>query len=300
LRRARVLTTNDMAPPRRGRSARDGATAGGGEGVRSSDDAVVGRIDALAAENSALAAKCDALAADVRAVKEVGASPSAGRKRARVEDPPSLEEELATTTTRLLELQDAVRRLEEREAAREPLLERLAADARDVFVRHVLPRLDDGDLAVLATVNRKMRDVVFDSPVGDVRDVAAVRRELARVTNFVGSIGRLAWVKDQRGCPWYAKTFTCIARGGNVEVAKWAKERGCPWDEETCAYAARGGHLEVLQWLRAEGCPWNEGTCAYAAIGGHLGFWWHHCARVGRPRTFPYEQFSCHFCTRTI
>ena len=74
MRRARVLTTNDMAPPRRGRSARDGATAGGGEGVRSSDDAVVGRIDALAAENSALAAKCDALAAEVRALKEAGAS----------------------------------------------------------------------------------------------------------------------------------------------------------------------------------------------------------------------------------
>ena len=88
------------------------------------------------------------------------------------------------------------------EAARSPsLLERLHADANDVFTEHVLSRLDDGDLAVLATVNRKMRDVVFDSPVGDVRDVAAVRRELARVPNFVGSIGRLAWAKE-RGCPW--------------------------------------------------------------------------------------------------
>jgi hypothetical protein len=142
---SRARHHDEMAPPRRGRCARDGATAGGGDGVRSSDDAVDGRIDALAAkcdalaaENSALAAKCDALAVEVRALKEVGASPSAGRKRARVEDPPSLEEELATTTTRLLELQNAVRGLEEREAAREPLLERLAADARDVLNAHVL------------------------------------------------------------------------------------------------------------------------------------------------------------------
>ncbi|EEH52261.1 uncharacterized protein MICPUCDRAFT_53669 [Micromonas pusilla CCMP1545] len=83
------------------------------------------------------------------------------------------------------------------EAARSPsLLERLHADANDVFTEHVLLRLDDGDLAVLATVNRKMRDVVFESPVGDVRDVAAVRRELARVPNFVVSIGRLAWAKE--------------------------------------------------------------------------------------------------------
>ena len=78
-----------------------------------------------------------------------------------------------------------------------PLLEGFVADAPDVFVAHVLSRLDDGDLAVLATVNRRMRDVVFESPVGDVRDVAAVRRELARVPNFVGSIGRLAWAKER-------------------------------------------------------------------------------------------------------
>ena len=227
-----------MAPPRRGRSARDGATAGGGDGVRSSDDAVVRRIDALAAENSALAAKCDALAAKcdalaaemdamkaANAVRAVGASPSAGRKRARVEDPPSLEEELVTTTD-LLELRNAVRGLEEREAARgpllerlaadarEPLLERLAADARDVFVGSVLPRLDDGDLAVLATVNRRMRDVIFDSPVGDVKDVKAVSKQLARVPNFVGSIARLAWARG-RGCQWVPRTFMCIAEGGN-------------------------------------------------------------------------------------
>jgi hypothetical protein len=144
-----------------------------------------------------------------------------------------------------------------REVARSPsLLERFVEDAPDVFVAHVLPRLDDGDLAVLATVNRKMRDVVFESPVGDVRDVAAVRRELALVPNFVGSIARLAWAKE-RGCPWDEETFACIAEGGNVEVAKWAKERGCPWDDEwTCTEAARGGHLEMVQWARANGAPW--------------------------------------------
>ena len=86
------------------------------------DDAVSARIDALKA-------KCDALTAEVSwlkaanaavASRAVGTSPSAGRKRARVEDPPSLEEELITTTD-LLELRNAVRGLEEREAAREPL-----------------------------------------------------------------------------------------------------------------------------------------------------------------------------------
>jgi hypothetical protein len=70
-------------------------------------DALAAKCDALAAENSALAARCDALEAGVDAtktadaeiaVRAVGASPSAGRKRARVEDPPSLGEALMTTT----------------------------------------------------------------------------------------------------------------------------------------------------------------------------------------------------------
>ena len=262
------------------------------------DDAVSARIYALASENSALAAEVRALKAanaDV-AARAVGTSPSAGRKRARVEDPPSLGEALITTTE-LLELRKAVRVLEEREAARVPLLERLAVDARDVLNAHVLSRLDDGDLAVLATVNRKMRDVVFESPVGDVRDVAAVRRELARVRNFVGSVGRLAWAKDQedvRGNRERSRASrgvgTWRSRGGRRnedargtsglapmprEAATWRCCSGCertaaPWDEWTCAYAARGGHLEVLQWARANGAPWDEDTCTAAARSGHL------------------------------
>jgi hypothetical protein len=31
-----------------------------------------------------------------------------------------------------------------------------------------------------------------------------------------------------------------------------------PWDAWTCAYAAKGGHLEVLKWARENGCPWEQ------------------------------------------
>ena len=40
-----------------------------------------------------------------------------------------------------------------------PLLEGFVADAPDVFTAEVLSRLDDGDLAMLALVNQKMRKV---------------------------------------------------------------------------------------------------------------------------------------------
>jgi hypothetical protein len=71
-----------------------------------------------------------------------------------------------------------------REAARSPsILERFVEEAPDVFAAHVLPRFDNyGDLAVLAMVNRQMRGVVFESPVGDVRWTgAAVSRQLAKL-----------------------------------------------------------------------------------------------------------------------
>jgi hypothetical protein len=151
-----------------------------------------------------------------------------------------------------------------------PLLERLAADARDVLDAHLLSRLDDGDRAMLALVSQNMRDVIFTSSFGEVKDLAAVRTELGRVRNFVGSIGRLAWAKE-RGCPWNAKTFKVIAKGGNVEVAKWAKERGCPWDVKVvCNSAAFGGHLEMLRWLRTNGAPWTAKALSIAAREGHV------------------------------
>ena len=45
--------------------------------------------------------------------------------------------------------------------------------------------------------------------------------------------------------------FTCAyaARGGFLEILKWARLNGYNWDYLTCAYAARNGHLEVLNWV---------------------------------------------------
>ena len=60
------------------------------------------------------------------------------------------------------------------------------------------------------------------------------------------------------------------AKGGQLDLLKWARARGYPWCEKTCHAAAENGHLEVLQWARAHGCPWDERTCEKAAENGHL------------------------------
>ena len=43
-----------------------------------------------------------------------------------------------------------------------------------------------------------------------------------------------------------------------------------PWGEWTCAYAAKGGHLEMLKWAREKGCPWSRKTRKCAASKGYV------------------------------
>ena len=52
---------------------------------------------------------------------------------------------------------------------------------------------------------------------------------------------------------------------GSVKRLAWAKDNGCPWDPRTCARAAEGGHLEVLQWAREHGCLLDRWTCTRAS-----------------------------------
>lgn len=61
-----------------------------------------------------------------------------------------------------------------------------------------------------------------------------------------------------------------VARTGNLDLLKCAREYGCPWNQRTATAAAEEGHLHILKWARAEEngrCPWHENTCMGAAQG---------------------------------
>jgi hypothetical protein len=84
-----------------------------------------------------------------------------------------------------------------------------------------------------------------------------------------GHLELLKWARE-KGCPWDSDTCAYAAKGGHLEVLKWARQNGCPWNSNTCSSASYCGHLEVLKWAREAGCPWDERTCNYAALQGHL------------------------------
>jgi len=162
----------------------------------------------------------------------------------------------------------------------------------------VLSRLDPV-WTMLARVGKPWLAVVLANNLPRAGQRGAVKLKLV---DFVRTVKRLAWAKDNGG-PWLTMS-SCefAAKGGCLEVLQWAREQSCEWDWRTMDAAAGGGHLEVLRWawehdcphkeegnynlceaaaaeghievllwaLEQHGCDWDERTCARAAAGGHL------------------------------
>ena len=151
--------------------------------------------------------------------------------------------------------------------ARPPLLA-LAEDFPDLFRKEVLERLDPVDRGMLGRTGSVVRTAVKVSDLPRVGGSAEAPR--VGIGAFCESLTTFVWAVAN-GCPWqFAETCETLARGGHLEVLRWAREHGCEWDEDTCASAADAGQLEVLRWVREHGCPWDLHTCARAAGGGHL------------------------------
>jgi len=72
-----------------------------------------------------------------------------------------------------------------------------------------------------------------------------------------------------RGAPWEDSIGPSAARGGHLEVLKWANAV-VRCDASTCTAAAEGGHLEVLKWACQELIPWGEDTFDEAVKNGHF------------------------------
>ena len=77
-----------------------------------------------------------------------------------------------------------------------------------------------------------------------------MRRELARVRQLrrVES-ARLAWAKDQRGCPWDPRTFTCIAR-----VGTWRSRGGRRNEDARGTSGLAPMPREAATWRCCSGC----------------------------------------------
>ena len=189
-----------------------------------------------------------------------------------------------------------------------PLWNGLVTHHMDIFVSHVLPKLNGTERCFFSRVCRESRNVLAYAGVnkstliwrisectsistvewfwkdmpwgkkdryGRVMDQAWFCAEVA-ATN---KLELLKWTREEKKCEWDVKTIKIAVDMGNLEMLKYCFANGCPCDEETeqkeAMMAARFGHVEILKYLveerKALVCLKVQHACVRnAATFGHL------------------------------
>ena len=127
---------------------------------------------------------------------------------------------------------------------------------KDVFVSHVLSKLNTTDRYFFQKVNRESRDVLEYAGV----DVS----ELGWAIYECSSISTLEWawnnMTGERKIRWKSDGSSLVllevAETNKLELLKWAREvKQCEWDEETITVAADKGNLEMLKYCFSNELP---------------------------------------------
>jgi len=144
---------------------------------------------------------------------------------------------------------------------------------KDVFVTHVLPKLNGTDRCFFSGVNKESWDVLQYAGV-NVSELSLTVDKCSSIStlevvwnNFPwGEIDDRGRVTDQAWFCWQ------VATTNKLEFLKWAREvKQCEWDEKTIAAAVLKGNLEILKYCFSNGCPCDEEeSCKRAALKGHL------------------------------
>ena len=149
----------------------------------------------------------------------------------------------------------------------------LVTHHRDIFISHVLPKLNKTDRNFFSRANIEHFDLLKYAGV----DVSKLRWYISECSSI--STLELAWnnfewggklddgtVADQA---WFCSQ---VAQTNELELLKWVREvKKCEWGECTINKAAYVGNLEMLKYCFANGCPYDETTaCPVATQKGHL------------------------------
>ena len=154
-----------------------------------------------------------------------------------------------------------------------PLWNGLVSHHKDVFVSHVLSKLNRTDQFFFSEVNRESEDVLAYAGV-DLSKIGMSVNECTSISTLEFMWNHLPWgAKSKSGSvidqAWFCWQVACTNK---LEFLKWAREvPQCQWDERTINRAAFKGNLEMLKYCFSNGCPCDvEESCVQAAIEGHL------------------------------
>ena len=144
---------------------------------------------------------------------------------------------------------------------------------KDVFVSHVIPKLNGADRFFFALVNRESWGVLKYAGV-NVSELRYNILEYSSISTLEWVWNHMAWGNiNKDGCVLDQARFCMEVAGINkLEFLKWAREvKHCEWDYKTTEAAAYLGNLEMLKYCFSNDCPCDEEvSCKLAAYRGHL------------------------------
>ena len=145
---------------------------------------------------------------------------------------------------------------------------------KDVFVSHVISKLNRTDRFFFSKVNRESWSVLAYAGVELLLKLQWCVHECSSISTLEWAWNNTGWgeksisgrVRDQA---WFCWQVACTNK---LEFLKWARDvKHCEWDEKTILQAADKGNLEMLKYCFDNDCLCDEEkSCELAADGGHL------------------------------
>ena len=149
----------------------------------------------------------------------------------------------------------------------------LVVHHKDVFVSHVISKLNGTDRWFFSKVNTESQDVLEYAGV-NVSELKWAVWECSSISTLEWAWNHMPWGAKSKSGRVMDQAWFCeqVATTNKLELLKWAREvKHCEWDEWTIIEAARKGNLEILKYCFDNGCPYDEEkACRYAAIEGNL------------------------------
>ena len=144
---------------------------------------------------------------------------------------------------------------------------------KDVFVSHVLSKLNTTDRYFFGMVNSESRGVLEYAEV-NVSELGWSTIECSSISTLEWMWNHFSWGKKDIEGDVADQAWFCVQVAGTnkLELLEWAREvKHCEWNAMTIAAAALKGNLEMLKYCFSNGCPCDvEESCVQAALGGHL------------------------------
>ena len=144
---------------------------------------------------------------------------------------------------------------------------------KDVFVTHVLPKLNTTDRWFFSEANSESQGVLEYAGV-DISKLCVSIHVCSSISTLEWAWNNMSWgKKDTKGRvvdhAWFCWQVACTNK---LEFLKWAREvKQCEWDEVTIKVAAFKGNLEMLKYCISNGCPCDKKeSCFQTASEGHL------------------------------